>query len=178
MRRLFTILVLIFLTSNTVLSQSQSIKFDTSNLKKQATEMAESFMLSDYKTLVKYTYPKVVQMMGGEQKMLNSINEGLTEMKEQGYIIKSVQVGLTDQSVMAGKEIHTFLTQTLTMSVPRGTVIANSYLLAISLDGGNRWYFLDSTPLSDEEKLKSIFPNFNHSLKIPKKQQPIFVESQ
>jgi predicted Holliday junction resolvase-like endonuclease len=99
MRRLFAIFVLIFLTSNTVLSQSQSIKFDTSNLKKQATEMAESFMLSDYKTLVKYTYPKVVQMMGGEQKMLNSINEGLTEMKEQGYIIKSVQVGLTDQCI-------------------------------------------------------------------------------
>jgi hypothetical protein len=139
--------------------------------------MVDAFMNSEYKTLVKYTYPKVVQMMGGEQQMINIVDKSISEMKEQGYSFKSVQIGLTNQRVKAGKEIHALVLQTLVMSVPGGSITAPSYLLAISANGGKQWHFVDTAPLNDKAKLKAIFPYFNLALKIPMKQQPIFVES-
>lgn len=139
--------------------------------------MADAFMTSDYKTLVRYTYPKVVQMMGGQKQMTEFLDKSISEMKEQGFSFKSVQIGLTDQRAKAGKEIHALVLQRLVMSVPGGSLTAPSYLLAISADGGKQWHFVDTAPLNDKAKLRAIFPQFNPALKIPDKQQPIFVES-
>ena len=139
--------------------------------------MADAFMNSEYKTMVRYTYPRVVQMMGGEKQMIDILGKSISNMKEQGYSFKSVQIGLTNQRVKAGKEIHALVLQTLVISVPGGSLTAPSYLLAISADGGKKWHFVDTAALHDKATLKRIFPHFNPALKIPNKQQPVFVEA-
>jgi hypothetical protein len=160
---------------------SVSLKFDaisqdidTNKLKRQATEMAESFMKGDYAKLVKYTYPKVVEMMGGPEKMIQTLKKSLDDIKSKGYTILSAKVALTPLKAQAGKEIHAVVVQTIVMTVPGGTLTSNSYLLGISSDKGSNWYFVDSSPLRDINKLRMIFPNFNPELKIPEKQPPVF----
>jgi hypothetical protein len=64
------------------------------------------------------------------------------------------------------------------MSVPGGTLTANSYLLGISQDGGKNWHFVDTAPFEDQTKLKALFPQYNSELKIPEKQRPIFTKAQ
>src|SRR5687767_9705239 len=78
---------------------AQGINIDTAVLKRQATEMSSSFMQGDYKQFIKFTYPKVVGMMGGESKMLGILEKGMEQMKNEGVSFKSVTVGLTNLSV-------------------------------------------------------------------------------
>lgn len=117
-------------------SQGTKINVDTAVLKMQAMEMSSSFIKGDYKNFLKFTYPKVVEMMGGKEKMVTFLEKGMEQMKDEGIAFKSVIVGLTNQKVKAGKEIHTLVSQATILSVPGGTIAANSYLLAISQNDG------------------------------------------
>lgn len=160
------------------LSQSADIHLDTINLKQQAVEMASSFLKSDYPRFVKFTYPKLVAMMGGEEKMVSAVQTSMNQLKDQGFTIKSVDITLMPVSVKAGKEIHTLVSQSLTMDAPGGKLSSVSYLLAISGDGGKNWTFVDTTPLRDPAKMKMILPDYNFDLKIPEKQQPVFTKDE
>ena len=160
-----------------IYSQGTTINIDSASLKKQALEMSSSFIKGDYKNFIKFTYPKVVEMMGGKEKMVTFPEKGIEEMKNEGVSFKSVSVGLTNHKVRAGKEIHTLVSQTIIMAVPGGTVTANSYLLAISGNDGHSWSFVDTAPFNDVTKLKAVLPHYNPELKIPAKQQPIFAET-
>lgn len=171
---IFFLISLVFIP---VYSQETKINIDSVALRKQATEMSASFISGDYKTFLKFTYPKAVEMMGGEEKMISYLKKGIERMKNDGYAFKSVTIGLTTQKVKAGKEIHTLVSQRIIMTVPGGTLTANSYLLAISKNGGLSWYFVDTSPLTDIKKLKALFPHYNSQLKIPETQPPIFTKA-
>ena len=155
-----------------------TIHIDTNNLKAKAMRMVESLLQADYQTFIKYNHPKVVQLSGGEEKMIEVLKNELQKLKDQGITFKSISIGLTPQIVKAGDEIHTLVSQQLIMTVPGGTVTADSYLLAISADGGTNWTFVDTTPLGNEETLKSMFPKYNMELKIPPKPKPTFVKTE
>jgi len=168
----------VILINLSLLFSAWSQEIDTNKLKTQATEMAESFMKEDYATLAKYTYPKIVELMGGRDNMIAILTKGVEEMKRQGYSFKSVSVALTPLKAKAGKEIHTIVAQTIVMGVPGGTLTSNSYLLSITADEGKTWHFVDTAQMTDMDKIKVVFPNYNPDLKIPKKDPPIFNKDQ
>jgi len=151
---------------------------DTNTLKIQATEMAESLMKEDFATLAKYTYPKIVELMGGKENMISVLAKGMGEMKSKGFNINSVSVALTPLKAIAGKEIHAIVAQTIVMNVPGGTLTSNSYLLAITADDGKHWHFVDTARMTDMDKIRIIFPDYNPDLKIPRKDPPIFNKNQ
>ena len=140
--------------------------------------MAESFLQADYTTFIEYTYSKIVQLMGGKDKMINSLKNEVQKMKDNGVTFTSISVGLTEHIVNAGEEIHALVSQRLIMKVPGGTLAADSYLLAITSNGGTSWSFVDTAPLQNEETIKLIFPNYNMDLKIPPKAKPTFIKTQ
>jgi len=156
--------------------QSTKIIVDTNALINQAKEMGQSFMKSDFSTFMKYTYPKVIQMMGGKSKMTTLLKQGLAKMKSDGYEFKSLDIELTSLFVTAGSELHSLVRQRIVMTVPGGTLLTDSYLLAITLNTGKDWFFVDTAPLHDKNTLTSLFPNYNQELKIPRKQPPVFNE--
>jgi hypothetical protein len=158
-------------------SQEVKTNIDIASLKKQAMDMSASFIKAEYKTFVKFTYPRVVEMMGGEEKMISYLQKGIQQMNNDGCTFKSIDVEITTKLVRAGKEIHTLVSQSIIMTVPNGTLTANSYLLAISQNGGRDWYFVDTAPFDDLKKLTAVFPHYNYELKIPEKQLPIFNEA-
>ena len=176
-RKLMVFVILQFLFWNAGLSQSSNIVIDSNRLRRQATEMAESFIKADFATVVNYTYPKVVEMMGGKNKMVGFLKENIEKMKIDGYVFKTLDVGLTSQFLNAGSEIHTIVLQRIVMTVPGGTLTTNSYLLGISGNGGKDWSFIDTAPLHEKSRLISLFPNYNQDLKIPQIEQPIFQEA-
>jgi hypothetical protein len=143
------------------------------NLKKQADQMAHDFSNRDYAAFTKYTYPKVVQMVGGEAKMVVVIKGQVDKWSKDGISISSVSVGEATKIVKAGNELHSIINQKLVLKVPGGTMTKNSYLLAISGNNGVKWYFIDSAPFN-KDNLKKMFPNFNSALVIPAKEEPVF----
>src|SRR5438067_1411380 len=62
------------------------------------------------------------------------------------------------------------------MSVTGGILKAESFLLAISGDGGSTWCFVDGAGLRQlGGRIGTMLPNFPPDLDLPRKKEPIFI---
>lgn len=146
------------------------------NLEIQLNQLTESFIKSDYATLLKFTYPKLVEKAGGTDKAIEGIKKEIENLKNNGIVFKSIITGSPTLFVEAGDEIHTLIPQTATLNVIDGTLRSESSLIAISKDGGKTWYFID-TAYIDMTNVKETLPNYNDKLKIPESKEPVFSRS-
>lgn len=147
---------------------------DKKRIKEQAEVTAAALMQSDYETLLNHTYPVIIDMIGGREEMISVIENGRAEMEQQGISFESVTIGDPTETVEAGEEIHCLISQTLFLKVPKGRMKSESYLLAISQDNGAHWFFIDTVNLT-MENIKDIIPNYNLSLVLPPRKQPLFI---
>lgn len=128
----------------------------------------------DYETLLKFTYPNVIALTGGPDKMISLIKKGKIEMQQQGITFDHVVIGKPTAVVKAGNEIHCMVPQTVFIKVPKGKMKSKSHLLAVSKNGGRHWYFIDTVNLTSEN-IKLVLPNYNFDLAIPPKKKPVFI---
>lgn len=162
--------LLVVLTLLTTLAFGQ---VDSKRIKEQAEITARALLQEDFESLIKHTYPEIVKMLGGEEKMISLIRKGKIEMGQQGISFEKVTIGNPSRTVNAGDEIHCLIPQTILMKVPKGKVKSETYLLAVSKDNGNHWYFIDTANLT-MDNIKNVLPNYNTQLQLPIKRQPKF----
>jgi len=150
---------------------------DSSNysktVKEQAETMGQLLLKKDFKSFAKFTYPKIVEMMGGEQKMIEVMEKGSKEMESEGTSFLNVTIGEPTKIITMENELQCMLQQTIEMKVPNGRLITKSTLIAISTDNGKNWYFVDTSG-KDIQAMKEALPNLSGELIIPEKQQPTF----
>jgi hypothetical protein len=152
--------------SLTLKSQSLPMK-----IRQQAIEMADATVKGDYSLVYKYTYPRLVEFVGGEEKMKEVISKGMESLKSNGITIEKITIGEPEKIFVAGEELHCLVPEKMIMKINDGHLLVNSNLLAVSKDKGLNWYFVDCN--MDKDRLLQLFPNFNSELKIPEKQKPI-----
>jgi len=161
---------LIFVTSCNFAIGQVSKKY----IKEQAEMTAKALLNDDYETVLKFTYPKVIELVGGREKMVSLIRKGKVEMGQQGISFQSVTIGEPSKTVNAGEEIHCLVPQTIFMKAPNGRIKSETYLIGVSRDGGNNWFFIDAVNLN-MENVKRVLPNYNSTLKIPAKTPPKYI---
>jgi len=140
-------------------------------IKTTAEIIAKATINSDFKTVVRYTYPKVLKMMGGEKKMIETMDKGLAQMKSQGTAVIGATIGIPGKTFDTGGEQYAVVPEKIVMQSNGVKFFTNSSLLAISLDKGKNWYFIDAGNIS-QQNLKILFPNFPKGLVIPKQTKP------
>lgn len=145
-------------------------------IKAQAELTTKALMEDDYVTLLKFTHPKVIEMLGGQEVMISLIRKGKVEMEQQGIKIESATFGEASDPVKAGDEIHCLIPQIVTVKVPNGRMKNTAHLLAVSKNNGGHWYFLDTANLTAEQ-IKSFLPNYNSELKLPASSGPEFMKN-
>lgn len=145
---------------------------DTSLVKKQANELAQAAIRGDFLKAIHFTYPKMVQLAGGEEKMLKVAKAGMRSMKKKGMQLDYASIGTPGKFYKAGNQIHCLVPETMRLKLSKGHVVSTGYLLAISNDGGKTWTFIDLNQFTNEN-IVDILPNFNQNLKIPKTSKPV-----
>jgi hypothetical protein len=135
-------------------------------LKIQAKEMANAAMTDDYNLVLKYTYPKFMEDFSKEE-LLSELTKAMENVKSQGVIIESTEIGEPGIIYKAGKELHCLVSEKIILKSKQGRFQNNSNLLAISLDNGQNWYFVDCA--TGKENILIMFPDFNNDLIIPNK---------
>src|SRR5690349_10884178 len=100
MRIHFTLTLIMFI------SCSAFGQVDSKKIKEQAELTAKALLQDDYETLLRYTYPKLIEMVGGPDRMISLIKKGKTEMAQQGISFETVTIGLPSKTVKAGEENH------------------------------------------------------------------------
>ncbi len=154
-----------------LLSSLQPAFAQNNNIKKQAEQMGAALLAQDYLGFVEFTYPKVLEQMGGKQKMATSIAQQMKGMQDGGILLESISYDPPATPIKEGKELQTTITQKMVLKLQQGRILAKSTIIAISPDNGNRWYFVDAGE-RDNATVRQTLPNISKSLVIPKPSQP------
>ncbi len=153
-------------------TEQAETKTDTSSsysavILEQANTMGQLLLKKDFKPFVKFTYPKIVEMMGGEEKMIGILEKSFTEMESSGTGFLKVAMAEPTPVISVGNELQGTLQQTIEMKLPVGKVVTKSTLIAISGDNGKNWQFVDAGA-KDIETIRKILPNVSDKLTIVK----------
>lgn len=155
---LFTLLVLC------VTSVNAQVYIDSLN--KQANAMLNSFETKDYKTLLKFTHPKIVKTMGGIGPAEVAIKKALESITANGFSLKNIKIGEVSHFVKSGTLYQCLLEQISLANVNNGNFRAVNYLICMSYNSGKNWYFVNADK-EKEASLKKLIPEINQELTIP-----------
>lgn len=142
-------------------------------IKSDCEKMAAAMLQKNYSEIIDYTYPKLVEMAGGKQALLDASKSAFEKMDES-FKIDKITFGEPQKIYVAGKELHCIVPETLSINTNKGKMQASYSLLAVSLDKGKKWYFIETHKFTPKF-MKTIFPNFNYNLIIPENTKPIII---
>jgi hypothetical protein len=157
-------------------SQSDSVKKQTDypTLKSQAEELGKATISGDFARLADYTHPKIVEQLGGKDKMIAFLKKDWAQMKAEGYELLSMNVGEVKQIEKIDAELFAVLSITLIMKIQNGKMQAESSVVGISGDGGANWKFINGV---SQERFKTMFPKAG-KIRIPAEQEPKPIENE
>lgn len=134
------------------------------NLYKQADEMVKATMKEDYQTLVKYTHPNVIKQMGGEQKAVATLKNGMQKMKTGNLKFKNMTTGKATQCVSTKNSIQCVVPQNVDVSFGTQAVHTAGHLFCISYDGGKKWYFFNA---NNTASIQKFLPEIDKKIVVP-----------
>ena len=145
----------------------------TGGVREQADLMGRALLNKDYKTFVTYSYPAIVDQMGGPEKMAASIARQMESMAATAEI-QSISYGTPGAAIQEGKELQCTVPQEMVLKTQQGRILARSTLIAISKDGGKRWHFVDAGG-RDISAVRESMPNVSRKLVLPAEEAPRFL---
>src|SRR6266446_7516610 len=99
----------------------------TERIRKLAAENSTALTSEDYPRLVELTYPKVVEMIGGRDKMIDTLRRGSEDMKAHGSAILGAEVAEPPEIVTAGDKQFAIVREIVRVQVPEGTLRSNGF---------------------------------------------------
>ncbi len=133
---------------------------------RDANITAKATLNSDFKTVLKYTYPNVVEIMGGKEKALQLISKTMETMKKEGFIFKSSDVLEVSKIVNEQNQIRCFVKNKNVLVFNQVKITSDSYLLGIYNEETKVWNFIEAKQLFSPF-MSTVLPDFKTSLVIP-----------
>ena len=161
-----------------VCAQLASADPQTERVRALAAENSAALSSGNYARLVELTYPKIVEMIGGRDKMIETLRRGSEDMKAHGSAILGAEVSEPKEVVTANDRQFAIVPMTVRVQVPDGTLHSKGFLIAVSEDHGKTWTFIDGAglmrePGKEKEKLAQVLPDFPPQLSLPSREQPV-----
>lgn len=168
----------ITLVAVVVCAQLANADPQTERIRTLAAGNSAALSSKNYARLLDLTYPKVVEMVGGRDKMIETLRRGSEEMKAHGSAILGAEVSEPNEVVSAGDKKFAIVPMTVRVQVPDGTLRSKGFLIAVSEDRGKTWTFIDRAglvrePGKEKDKLARVLPDFPPQLSLPARTQPV-----
>lgn len=134
-------------------------------------EMNNATITGDFAKVVDLTYPKIVEAMGGRDKMLSSTEAVMKAMKAKGIELRSCTPSTPSDPVKSGSELFVVAPFVMDLKIPGGRLLQKTFVIGISGDTGKSWSFANGD--LDRTILKQLVPSLPEALKLPEKQKPV-----
>ena len=146
--------------------------------KKLAQSLGDSMIKGDMTAIIDHTYPALVKMMGGREKVIESIESKMKQMKAQGISITAYNVGDPGEFLTEGPNTFVIIPATIEIAIPDGKLVSKTYLLGVSPDSGKTWTFVDGAGVAQfKDKLDMILPKLPMNLKLPEAEKPKLIKN-
>ena len=93
----------LFLTLYSIFGFAQT---ENKNLNTQLGEMKKLFLAEAYENFAKYTYPAVLEMMGGKANMVKVTKQAMTQMKNDGFTVVDLNFRDSSDFLKKGNELQ------------------------------------------------------------------------
>jgi hypothetical protein len=167
---LLGVFVILFQWSNAQTTIDQ--KALAANVTRDANAMASFLNTGDYKGFLKYIHPIRIQAGGGEAKMLSQLNDQKTQVSNKGVVISGTVFDQPSEIVKSKNELQCTISQHTELKPRKGRVVTYTTLLALSIDNGKSWKFVDTNNM-DITIVRKMFPNLSSKTILPPKKQPV-----
>lgn len=159
-------IIILIISSSFGFAQTENKKLNS-----QLEEMKNIMLNGNYEKLADYTYPRVIEIMGGKSNMIKVIKQSMNKIKNDGFSIINLKYINSSEFLRKGDELQCSLTQIIVMKTPKGKIESEYTLIAIFKDNGQNWTFIDTSG-KDKETMIKYFPNLHNEISItPKKQK-------
>jgi hypothetical protein len=148
-----------------IITDSAAINPMNEIIKQQADSMGYYFIQNDFKNYMKFQHPGLVKRLGGEQSLMNTLNENVTK---KGYKALSVTTDVPSKVVVSDSNLQCTLQQTSVMKIGNTKLEIISTLVCISYDNGKKWFYINASGSS--AILKEILPEMSSELVIQEQQ--------
>ncbi|HYG11366.1 MAG TPA: hypothetical protein VD835_15575 [Pyrinomonadaceae bacterium] len=152
-----------------------SAQVDKSRVKKQAQEMTDAFIAGDFEKMADLTYPDLVYLLGGKDKMVAGLKKEAGGWSAQGFRILAMPVDEPKRVIKSRDYLLTVVPVKMRMKMPDGVYVQQTSYIGASQDGGRNWTFVDARG-GDKQKLKILFamiPSAIDELELPSETPPV-----
>ncbi|MGB0879095.1 MAG: hypothetical protein ACPGTO_00855 [Polaribacter sp.] len=133
---------------------------------RDAKKTAKATLASDFKTVLDFTYPPVVNLMGGKEKALATIISSMEEMEKSGFKFEKADVISASDIVKEQNQYRCFIKNNYVMLLNGQKITSEAYLLGIYNDADKVWNFIEAKQLGNPA-ISKVLPNFKTALIIP-----------
>jgi len=138
---LISVLLLIFASD----CQAQTEKINSSdNVKKHAQQMGNFLIAKNYKEYIKFTYPAILEMLGGYDKGLGYITNAFKETEKEGVELKKITFENPSEFIKTETELQCTLSAVFEYNSPVPIKPLKTTTIGISINNGENWYFVDT----------------------------------
>ena len=141
----------------------------------RAKELEEALARKDYAKVIDLTYPPLVALGGGREKLLATMTREMKSMEAEGVELLSSTSFAPAQFFHDATGIYAVVPVTSKMKAKDGIFQTEGSLIGISNDSGASWTFVDATG-QDQAELRKLFPNLD-KLNLPPEKPPVKVSN-
>ncbi|HUJ72894.1 MAG TPA: hypothetical protein VLZ30_11675 [Verrucomicrobiae bacterium] len=144
-------------------------------VRNEAQRCADALLSGDYETVIGYTHPRIVELMGGKGPMLETLKRSTKDMAAKGVAVEKIAISVPDQPKTSGGLLYAMIPETMTIKSPGGTTTKENMMVGLSYDAGKKWVFIDADALTDPATQKALPELVGKIAQTPAK-PPVFVK--
>ena len=163
------VIVAVLLSSMLVCAADDSI----ANIRVAFDRAVQAAVVGDAETILDSTYSGLLEQVGGRDAMRSMVIKNLNDLKERGMAVVGTEIVSISEPLQAGDELHAIVRAKRTVKAPGGRQIQDTFMIAVSSDGGQNWTFVDGPQLTPKH-IEALFPDFNEALELPETAPPVF----
>ncbi len=143
------------------------------NIRAAFDRAAQAVVAGDAEAILDSTYSGLLEQVGGRDVMRSMVIKNLNDLKKRGMAVVATEIVSISEPLRAGDELHAIIRAKRTVKAPGGRQIQDTFMIAVSGDGGQNWTFVDGPQLTPKH-IEALFPDFNEALELPETAPPVF----
>jgi hypothetical protein len=134
---------------------------------RDANLITKATLKFDFRTIFKYTFPSVIDMMGGKEPAAKMLESSFDKMKTEGFEFEKAEVVSVSDVVFENNEYRCLVESFIQIKMANMRVKTKSYTLGIYNSDDKIWQFIESKQLKNSSLTNVILPGFKTNLEIP-----------
>lgn len=125
----------------------------------------QAYLSVDRSKLVEMSHPKIVEMGGGPEYMIEEITQDYNMYNALGLKILDLTINKSSKVIKVDDSLQAMLPYERSLDNKEDIITEKGFFLIISEDEGKSWSFTDMRKY-DSESIKVFIPNYNERLNI------------